>query len=288
VAKNNISFYPHKVTSHNHWKFKTLRKKFGWAGEGRFWALCNAIGDCEGCMLDLNEEDKMLSVAADLDLTDEDLKQFIEFLVSKCKLIILVENNITTDTAQEALSTVNGRRSYQREWKNKKTDVQSNIEKGKSSIENTFSSIETEFSTIENGQSKEKKRKEKESKEGDEQIFSEIIQVAPSGIVPFVDRNRPDHAPTYMDVYSFFYAQNKQDEAVNFFNYYEGLGWKKGISNIVNWRSFANTWIASPITQRNEQVKADIPKQSISQYMEERARNAQKVKDEQAKRMGKI
>jgi hypothetical protein len=30
--------------------------------------------------------------------------------------------------------------------------------------------------------------------------------------------------------------------AMNFFNYYEGLGWMKGNSKIFNWRSFANNW----------------------------------------------
>ncbi|MDZ7763237.1 MAG: hypothetical protein U5K00_02260 [Melioribacteraceae bacterium] len=37
--KKNISFYSHYSDSHNHWKFKLLRNKYGWAGEGKFWAL---------------------------------------------------------------------------------------------------------------------------------------------------------------------------------------------------------------------------------------------------------
>jgi len=153
--KNNISYYPHKTESHNHWKFKTLRKKFGWAGEGRFWALHNIICDSENCCLDIEEEEKFLSIAADIELSEEEFNQFLDFLVIKCKLLFIsIAGKITSETAQETLNAVNGKRKYQREWSKK-----SSIEKGNSSIESTLSNIETKDSTIDFRQSKVNKSK---------------------------------------------------------------------------------------------------------------------------------
>jgi uncharacterized protein YdaU (DUF1376 family) len=52
--------------------------------------------------------------------------------------------------------------------------------------------------------------------------------------------------PEKQAVHEFFMrAGSNTEEADKFFNYYEGLGWKKGISPIMNWASFANNWIAS-------------------------------------------
>lgn len=157
--KNNISYYPHKTNSNNHWKFKTLRKKFGWAGEGKFWALHNIICDSEHCFLLLEDEEKFLSIAADIDLTSDELNSFLEFLIDKCKLLLKIENKITTDTAQETLHEVMTKRKYQRNWKKEK----SNIETGNSSIESTLSNIETKESIIEIQQTKLKESKVNES-----------------------------------------------------------------------------------------------------------------------------
>lgn len=153
--KNNISYYPHKTNSNNHWKFKTLRKKFSWAGEGRFWALHNIICDSEDCFLLLEDEEKFLSVAADIDLTSEELSAFIDFLITKCKLLVKGENGITTETAQETLNGVMSNRKYQRDWKKEKLS----IETGNSSIESKLSNIDSLVSMFENEQTKLKETK---------------------------------------------------------------------------------------------------------------------------------
>lgn len=57
---------------------------------------------------------------------------------------------------------------------------------------------------------------------------------------------RPPQAPTYEIVWQYFYGQGKTEkDAKEFFNHYEGLGWRKGMSPIMNWRSFANNWISN-------------------------------------------
>jgi hypothetical protein len=68
---------------------------------------------------------------------------------------------------------------------------------------------------------------------------------------------QPSQAPTMQSVIEFFYQQGKTDpkDAEKFYNYHSGLGWRKGITPILNWRSFANSWIANPIYEHPEQQK---------------------------------
>lgn len=56
------------------------------------------------------------------------------------------------------------------------------------------------------------------------------------------------HAPKLEKVVEYFFGQGITDakEAEKFFNYYAGVGWRKGITPIFNWQSFANNWIANP------------------------------------------
>lgn len=67
---------------------------------------------------------------------------------------------------------------------------------------------------------------------------------------------RPPNAPELQAVIEFFYQQGKageqgKKEAERFFNHFEGLGWRKGISPIVAWRSFASNWISNPLQFNN-------------------------------------
>ncbi len=151
--KNNISFYRHETGSHNHWKFKTLRRRFGWGGEGKFWALNNMIADAEWCALDLSDFSKKMAVATDLDFDPKGLDEFIQFLIHSCKLLKETPEGLTTDIVQETLEEVNKNREYQRKWK-----------KGKSSSKSENSNSTSGKLSIENEQSKEKESKGKESK----------------------------------------------------------------------------------------------------------------------------
>lgn len=156
--KNNISYYRHEVHSHNHWKFKVLRKKYGWAGEGKFWALNNIIAASENCYLDISTEAKKISVAVDLDFDLVEFEEFINFLISNCKLIKFVDTDIfTNDIIQETLVMASGKREKQKEWiKNKRSITENEL----SISENGLSKPTNELSTVDNEQRKEKKRKE--------------------------------------------------------------------------------------------------------------------------------
>ena len=54
--KNNIDYYRHEVDAHNNAKIKMLRTKYGWAGEGKFWALNGIIGQAENCEFDISKK----------------------------------------------------------------------------------------------------------------------------------------------------------------------------------------------------------------------------------------
>lgn len=119
MKKNNLSFYSHKVNSHHHWKFKLLRKKYGWEGEGKFWALNNLIADSQDCKLDLRDENKQEQISADLDFEKDDFLVFLKYLSDKCKLIKNGDGKYYTDNTQEDLKYCERKKELDRIRKSK-------------------------------------------------------------------------------------------------------------------------------------------------------------------------
>lgn len=70
---------------------------------------------------------------------------------------------------------------------------------------------------------------------------------------PEVSQSRGSHCPTWEAVYECFVRLGAPDKALEFFNYWEGLGWMKGVTPISNFTSFANRWLANPISQAEAQ-----------------------------------
>jgi hypothetical protein len=118
--KSNISFYSHDVDSHNHWKFKTLRRKYDWAGEGKFWALNNMIAKSPNCLLDISSTNKKKAVAAELEFTLPKFEEFINFLADDCELINVKDGVLSSDRTQEDLKRVNRKREGDRDHKSLK------------------------------------------------------------------------------------------------------------------------------------------------------------------------
>lgn len=114
--KNNLDYYRHHVNSHNHWKFKLLRKEYKWEGEGKFWALNNEIAASDNCVLDISDEGKKMSIAIDLDFDIDSFNDYLLFLSTKCKLITMDGDKITTKITQETLSEVAQERERKRTW----------------------------------------------------------------------------------------------------------------------------------------------------------------------------
>lgn len=112
--KNNIDYYQHFADSHQHPKFKMLRIKYGWEGEGKFWALNNMIANSEECWLDLSRKFILADLLELFQIQADEFLEFIEYLVSECELLIRDNDKITTSIIQEILETTNRKRKRER------------------------------------------------------------------------------------------------------------------------------------------------------------------------------
>jgi hypothetical protein len=160
-VKQNIEYYQHYTDADKHPKFKMLRIKYGWAGDGKFWALNNRIADADGCKIDTTKKYNMATIANDLEFSMDELQQFIEYLHSECELIIKENGYITTEIVQENLNKVSKKREKnQEDYKKRITESLRNCQR-----------TESEIQTSENIQSKVKEiklNKRKESLSSDE------------------------------------------------------------------------------------------------------------------------
>jgi hypothetical protein len=247
--KNNLSYYRHDVNSHNHWKFKALRKKFGWDGEGKFWALNNIIAAAEGCRLNLSDEDRVTGAASEIDMDEADFLQFVSFLVKPCKLIkehLEGETRfiITSDT-QDIFEEVSSDRIYQREWKkNKKNSKLEKLRPVELESNSNLNGIE-----LESGHKKEEKSIVNKSKEDIDGTASQSPASEP------VDKRKKRKVfipPTQQEAQIFFvekvgktWGEGKaKTEADEFFDHYTGNGWIQGKGKpIVDWQAAARNWI---------------------------------------------
>jgi uncharacterized protein YxjI len=121
--KRNITYYPHYVDSHNHWKFKLLRSPLGWEAEGKFWALNNMIAASENCVLKLSKKQIRAAVMNDLSLSSEQFERFITILTHECELIIDLDGCITTDIVRDSLQLVMKDREESRKRKQKEKEI---------------------------------------------------------------------------------------------------------------------------------------------------------------------
>lgn len=117
--KNNIEYYCHYANYHNQPNFKLLRLKYGWAGEGRFWALNNIIAASDNCIINLNKKYVVASVSSDLGMSIEEFREFISYLIKECELVIDVDGNITTDIVRETYREVMKQRIRNKENREK-------------------------------------------------------------------------------------------------------------------------------------------------------------------------
>ncbi len=126
--KNNIDYYRHFSGSHQHPKFKMLRVKFGWEGEGKFWALNNMIASSENCWLDLSKKYNKASIAHDLDFTIEELDAFINYLHEECELLLKDGDLVSTQEVRENFDKVSAERERKKTRRTtKKTTKKENV-----------------------------------------------------------------------------------------------------------------------------------------------------------------
>ena len=238
--KNNISYYTHAADADTHWKFVALRRKFGWQGEGKFWALNNRIAKSEYCKLNLNDEELIEATAATLDFDPEEFIEYVGYL-KKVRLVIEEDGFITTEIVQECLEEVMGRREYQRE-RAKGGSKKSIVENEKSIVENPKSTIENANSIIENEQSKVKKSKEKYNKEEERKDYTSYSpkESEKTTTTPCFKK------PTIEEIDSYLKEKKITGfTAEKFHAYYESKGWLIGKTPMKNWKAAIVTWKAN-------------------------------------------
>ncbi len=147
--KNNIDFYKHYANADQHPKFKMLRVKYGWSGEGKFWALNNRIALSENCFLDVKKKYNKAGLASDLSFSLEELDAFIFFLVEDCELILEESPGVvTTAVIQETLSSVmKKRKTNKSDYKVRLKESDRNNQTSESEIQTSESIQSTSTST---------------------------------------------------------------------------------------------------------------------------------------------
>ena len=108
--KKNIDYYRHFSGADQHPKFEMLRAKYGWSGDGKFWALNNRIALASNCILDLSKKYVKASIANALDFTLDEFDEFVIYLLEECDLIIETGSGITTNEVQENYGKVSLKR----------------------------------------------------------------------------------------------------------------------------------------------------------------------------------
>jgi hypothetical protein len=213
--KNNIDYYQHFCNADQHPKFKMLRVKYGWEGEGRFWALNNRIGLSDNCRIDLNKKYNQASLADDLGLNLDQLNEFIDYLHDECNLIIKENGFVTTEIVNQNLEKVMNKR------KRNQTDYEKKIKEDLRNIKNT----EIKIQTSEKTQSKVKESKVKETK-----------------------KNKAFQKPQIEMLEMYFNERGVtgsigKREAEKFYDFYECKGWYVGKNKMKDWKCAVNNWI---------------------------------------------
>lgn len=172
-SKKNIEFYQHYTNADQHAKFKMLRVKYGWGGEGKFWALNNRIGMASECCLNISKKYNLASIAHDLDFSIDEFKEFIDFLLNECELIYEVYDGcITTGIIQDNYQVVAEKRDKAKSRKSNNSSPELSQKKHElknSSPELSQNSVKktqkTELFARESTQSKVNKSKVNKTKE---------------------------------------------------------------------------------------------------------------------------
>jgi len=118
--KKNLVYYQHYTNSHQNPKFILLRSKYGWAGEGKFWALNNMAADSDLCLLDISKDYKVASYAEALGFTVDEFQDYVDYLVNRCELFHKIGDiHITNEILQENIQEIMKKREASRKRKEK-------------------------------------------------------------------------------------------------------------------------------------------------------------------------
>ncbi len=122
MKANNLASYQTPVDEKDGWGAKTILRKYGFAGLGKYYFLKAIIAGEEDCTLDLTNEDLRMSVSTDLDFEPEEFDGFVDVLVNKCKLLKLDNGKLTGEDLLYTLAVVNEGKGKERKRKQEYRD----------------------------------------------------------------------------------------------------------------------------------------------------------------------
>jgi hypothetical protein len=146
------------VNSRGHWKFKTLRRNYGFEGEGRFWVLNCIIAEEENCRLDLSRKLKADTIAEELGMKLEEFNAFLDFLSDpELGLIKKDADGYYTERVDETLAFVlKNRRRQKKHYDSKKATTTKPAKKAPESLEKYRKFYREQF-TLSEGQEYQQK-----------------------------------------------------------------------------------------------------------------------------------
>jgi len=188
--KDNLPYFAHDNDASQHPKMRALIATFGYEGYGRFWILNEKIARSPNAALDVSRRVNKLDLAKELDLDENELDKFLNFLADQeIDLINNQNGTITTDRVNELYSRLMEVRKKER-GKKQRQKGKEQIPEGKDDFPQGNRNIPDKFpgendtdqirsdKTILDQTKQDKKRKEKDHIGSDEPILSESQKAA--------------------------------------------------------------------------------------------------------------
>jgi len=238
-------YFSHDSNARNDDKIIAMRMRHGMEGYGIYWTIIERLRECDNytSVKDYNVISYEIRVSAD-----------------KVKSIVEDYGLFTfTDDGKRFYSESLNRRMDIKEEKSEKAREKAKKRWAKQNNDAT-AMLQHSHGNADAMQGKERKGKE-----------SKVIE-------PITDFSNgiPVKKPSFEEVHALFVRNGKGEaEAKVFYNHHEGLGWKKGITPIINWTAIANNWIANPISTAKQQQPAAGVKSFAAQVIANKQQNGQ-------------
>lgn len=140
--KKNLEYFSHSCHTFNGKNCRLLLNKYGMQGYGTYFYLCEMIGLSDDCQLNVLEE--MDTLLLDLNISQNELLEFIDFLSVKCKMINFQDGVLTHPVITENYTEVSKQRkdaieraAIAREKKKQKHAKKQNEDSAKQQFDNS-------------------------------------------------------------------------------------------------------------------------------------------------------
>ena len=113
--KQGIDYFSHWSDASDSPTFSYLRSRYGWEGEGRYWALVGLIAKSKEVCLDYGKKFIKAHIANKLGMKMNELHKFVDFLHKDCELLIRRGDYLTTQNLQDTYLRIKRERDKARQ-----------------------------------------------------------------------------------------------------------------------------------------------------------------------------